>query len=187
LPGYEAKYPGLWPHSSILTAWRKFSLTMQAHPFRAGPRISPSGGREMRLMTLKTFEETIDERSAAIELVVTLIAREGREADLHDLRVLLINIMGLVRRDPGIESAADDLYAAAAALVKDSSLGHQPIARKLRLLKDARERFCARLPGAAERSGPKDDLRFQGLEAAYAVQLERSAADGETPPARSAA
>lgn len=140
-------------------------------------------------MTHKTFEETITERSAAIDLVVTLIAQEGGETDLHDLRVLLINIMGLVKRDPGIESAADDLYAAAAALVKDSSLGLQPIARKLRLLKDARERFCSRLPSAVERSGSGIEVRFHGLEAAYAVQLERSSTDpvGEGTSTRSVA
>lgn len=133
-------------------------------------------------MTLKTFEETITERSAAIELIVNLIAQKGGETDLHDLRVLLIDIMGLVRRNPGIESAADDLYAAAAALVKDNSLSLQPIARKLRLLKDARERFCCRLAGATERGGAGQELRFQGLEAAYAVQLERGTGIGESLP-----
>ena len=126
-------------------------------------------------MIPKTFEETIRERIEAVELVVTVIAQEGREASLHDLRVLLINVMGLLKRNPGIESAADDLYAAAAALVTDSSVGSQPIARKLRLLRDARDRFCARLPTATERTGAGAELRFQGLEAAYAIQLERGA------------
>ena len=126
-------------------------------------------------MIPKTFEETIRERIEAVELVVTVIAQEGREASLHDLRVLLINVMGLLKRNPGIESAADDLYAAAAALVTDSSVGSQPIARKLRLLRDARDRFCARLPSAAERTGAGAEMRFQGLEAAYAIQLERGA------------
>ncbi|WP_230533832.1 hypothetical protein [Microvirga roseola] len=124
-------------------------------------------------MTHKTFAENVEERSAAIELVVTLILQEGREAGLHDLRVLLIDVMGLMKRDPGLESAADDLYAAAAALVKDSSSGLQPIARKLRLLKDARERFCSRLSDVGSRSGSEGEPRFKGLEAAYAVQLER--------------
>jgi len=131
---------------------------------------------EMAPMNPKTFEETIRERIDAVELVVTLIAQEGKESGLHDLRVLLINVMGLLKRNPGIESAADDLYAAAAAVVNDSSLGSQPMARKLRLLRDARERFCSRLPGAAERNGSGDELRYKGLEAAYAVQLERSVA-----------
>ena len=126
-------------------------------------------------MTSKTFEETIRERIEAVELIVSVIAQEGREANLHDLRVLLINVMGLLKRNPGIESAADDLYAAASALVTDSSVGAQPLARKLRLLRDARDRFCARLPGAAERNGPGEQMRFQGLEAAYAIQLERGA------------
>jgi len=140
-------------------------------------------------MTPKTFEETIRERIEAVEVVVTLIAQEGRENDLHDLRVLLINIMGLLKRDPGIESAADDLYAAAAAHVKDSSAGLQPMARKLRLLKDARERFCSRLPGAVARCGAVEEPRYHGLEAAYAVQLERSSTKNEENafPARSVA
>ncbi len=138
-------------------------------------------------MTQKTFEETINDRSATIELVVNLIAQEGRDADLHDLRVLLINVMEMVKRNPGIEWAADDLYAAARAVVKDSALGSQPIARKLRLLNDARERFCCRLAGAVERFGAEEKLRFQGLEAAYAVQLERSSAQPDDLLVRSVA
>jgi hypothetical protein len=129
-------------------------------------------------MTSKTFEETIRERIEAVELVVALIAQEGREASLHDLRVLLINVMGLLKRNPGIESAADDLYAAASAVVIDSPLGSQPMARKLRLLRAAKQRFCSRLPGAAERNGPGEEMRFHGLAAAYAVQLERGGALG---------
>jgi hypothetical protein len=136
-------------------------------------------------MTLKTFNETIRERVEALELIVTVIAQEGREANLHDLRVLLINVMSLLKRNPGIESAADDLYAAAFALVTDSSVGSQPLARKLRLLRDARDRFCARLPGAAERNGPGEEMRFQGLEAAYAIQLERGAVSGIAEPVTS--
>jgi hypothetical protein len=44
----------------------------------------------------------------------------------------------------------------------------------LRFLRDARERFCSRLPGAASRIGPEEEVRLPGLAAAYAVQLERS-------------
>lgn len=131
-------------------------------------------------MAQKDFAEAIQERREAIELIVSLIAQEGRrEASLRDLRVLLIDVMGSLKRDPGIESAADDLYAAAAALVKDSGYGQQPAARKLRLLRDARDRFCGRLPAVSER-GVAEEKQLKGLEAAYAVQLERlSAEDGE--------
>ncbi len=125
-------------------------------------------------MTDKTFAETIGERIAAIELVTSLIAQEGRGSSLRDLRVLLINIMSLLKRDPGIEAAADDLYAAAAVVVSDISAGAQPGARRLRFLRDARERFCSRLPGVANRRGPQEEPRLQGLEAVYAVQLVRS-------------
>jgi hypothetical protein len=129
-------------------------------------------------MAHKTFEETINERREAIELVLSYIAQHGGESSLHDLRVLLIDIMGMLKRDPGIEFAADDLYAAAATLVKGSVGGSHPSPRQFRLFRDARERFCQRLPVAAEQ-GASDERRLQGLEAAYAVQLERLSAGEE--------
>ena len=122
-------------------------------------------------MTHKTFAETIEDRLELIELVVAAIAQGSRGDDLRDLRILLIDLMGLLKRDPGIEAAADDLYAAATALVTDSTAKSQPLARKLRLLKDARQRFSSRLTGAAERIGPQERKGLQGLAALYAAHI----------------
>ena len=113
---------------------------------------------------------------------MNLIAQAGRGDDLHDLRVLLINTMSLLKRDPGIEAAVDDLYASAAVLVQDASTGIPPSARSLRLLLSASDRFSARLSTAAERIGPEPEMRLKGLEAAYAVQLERFSMKAELDP-----
>lgn len=130
-------------------------------------------------MTDESFEKTIRERIAAIELVTESIVGQGRDADLHDLRVLLINTMSLMKRDPGVEAAIDDLYAAAKAIVRDAALGVHPVPRNVRCLRSAHARFSERVPVVAGLSEPDDSLRFRGLEAAYAVQLERTSE--ETP------
>ncbi|HZH12082.1 MAG TPA: hypothetical protein VEZ24_17155 [Microvirga sp.] len=125
-------------------------------------------------MTDESFEKTIRERIAAVELVIDSIAGQGRETDLHDLRVLLINTMSLMKRDPGVEAAIDDLYAAAKAIVRDAAFGVHPVPRNVRFLRSALTRFSERVPVVAGLSEPDDSLRFRGLEAAYAVQLERT-------------
>jgi hypothetical protein len=125
-------------------------------------------------MLHKTFAETIDERLRAIGWLVDCLELDPTRDDLRDLRILLIDVTGLLRRDPGIEAAADDLYAAAAALVTDNMIGAQPIARKQRLLRDARQRLCGRLNGAAERIGPQE-LGLKGFAAFQAAQMSRRA------------
>jgi hypothetical protein len=132
-------------------------------------------------MTDNTIAQTISERIGAVRVVVNLIAQTGRGDHLNDLRVLLINTMSLLKRDPGIEAAVDDLYAAAAVLVKDASAGIQPSARSLRLLLSSSDRFCGRLMTAADRNGPEPEVRLKGLEAAYAVQLERHSVNLSEP------
>ncbi len=127
-------------------------------------------------MTDTSFAETIRERIAGIELVVDAIAGHGKETDLRDLRVLLINTMSLMKRDPGVEAAVDDLYAAARAVMKDAAVGVHPVPRNVRCMRSALTRFTERVPVVAGLSEPDDSLRFRGLEAAYAVQLERSSA-----------
>jgi hypothetical protein len=64
------------------------------------------------------------------------------------LRQLLIDLMVLLERDPGIEAAAADLFATASALVRDTAAGHQPGPRHLRLFREARVRFRERLVAA---------------------------------------
>ncbi len=102
-------------------------------------------------MTFKIPAEAVDEKLSLIAPVVVRMEQGGGSADLRDLGQLLIDTMGLFQRNPGIEAAADDVYAAAAALVADSTVRSQPIVRKLRLFKEAHVRFRNRLVGAAER------------------------------------
>ncbi len=133
-------------------------------------------------MADSTIAQTINERIEAVKKVVNLIAQAGRGDDLHDLRVLLINTMSMLKRDPGIEAAVDDLYASADALVKDASAGSPPNARSLRLLLSALDRFCGRLTAAVDRIVPEPEMRLKGLEAAYAVQLERFSMNADLDP-----
>lgn len=126
-------------------------------------------------MARKNFAETIGERIAATELVVDAICQQGGEVHLHDLRVLLINTMSLLARDPGVEAAVDDLYAAASAIVRDASVGSHPVPRNIRFLRSALVRFTERVPALLGEEGTNDSMRLRGLDAAYAVQLERSA------------
>jgi hypothetical protein len=130
---------------------------------------------EVTAMTHTSFPETINERLAAIELVVVRIARAGDQSDLPDLRVLLIDVMGLLKRNPGVEAAADDLYAAAAAVAMDAHVDWQPATRKRRLLTDASLRFCDRARRAAEEGEPEDSLILRGIAALYAAQVAHRA------------
>jgi len=120
-------------------------------------------------MPYKIFAQAIRERLERMEPILSRIEQEGSEADLHNLRLLLIEVISLLERDPGIEAAVDDLYAAAAALVRDSYVASQPLARKLRLLRDARQRFCARLMGIAKRAGSEDQMRLQVFSSVLAA------------------
>ena len=161
---------------------RKDWLTIRAHAeIRESQRISRTADRG-RLMTESALAQTINQRIEAVKKVVNLLVQAGRADDLHDLRVLLINTMSLLKRDPGTEAAVDDLYAAAAVLVTDASSGTPPSARSLRILLSASDRFCNRLAAAMERIEPEPELRFKGLEAAYAVQLERFSMDADLDP-----
>jgi hypothetical protein len=119
----------------------------------------------------KALTQIIDERLELIEALITRIDQAGAESDLKDLQLLLLDTIGLLRRDPGIEAAAEDLFAAAAALVSDRTTNASPIARKLRLFHSAHQRLKERLAGAAERVGPQERPRLQGLAALYATQF----------------
>ncbi len=87
-----------------------------------------------------------------IERALASIEQGGGQPKLRSLQKLLqellINCMRLLERNPGIEAAASDLYAAASALVTDSTQNAQPLARKLRLFREARLRFRQRLAAA---------------------------------------
>lgn len=103
-------------------------------------------------MTHNISDDILHDKLTTIEQVLEGIEKGGGAVHLRDLSSLLIHVMGMVERDPGLEAAADDLYAAAHGVVRDSHVDAQPLARKLRLLRDSRQRFRNRLFGAVERS-----------------------------------
>ena len=109
-------------------------------------------------MTFKVLADAVDEKLAAIALLLAQVEQGGGTVDLPKLARHLMDAMRLFQRNPGIRAAADDLYVATAALVADSRPRSQPTARQLRLFKEAHRRFTSRLTGAAERVGPYEYL-----------------------------
>ncbi len=109
-------------------------------------------------MTFKILTDAVDEKLAVVATVLRTIEQGGQTVDLRDLATHLVRALRLFERNPGIEAAADDLYAAAAVLVGENTKLSQPTARGRRLLKDAHVRFCSRLEAAADRVGPYEYL-----------------------------
>ncbi len=103
-------------------------------------------------MTETSFTDTIKEKLAFISPTVKAIDFGGDEAYLHELQTLLrqhlASLVVLFERDPGLDAATTDLYAAAAAVVNDITMASQPLARKRRLLKEAQARFQERISTA---------------------------------------
>ena len=95
-------------------------------------------------MTPNGFVAAREDLLVRVERAAANIEQGERENDLHDLRLALIDILGLIERDPGIEAATDDLYEAAAAFLAEVTAG-TPLARPLRLLREARLRYRERL------------------------------------------
>jgi hypothetical protein len=103
-------------------------------------------------MTETSFTDTIEEKLAFTSPTVKAIDFGGDQAYLRELRSLLrqrlASLVVLFERDPGLDAATADLYAAAAAVVNDTTAASQPLARKRRLLKEAQARFQARISTA---------------------------------------
>jgi hypothetical protein len=103
-------------------------------------------------MTHPTFAAKLDEMLELLERALTAIQQGGGPAEMHHLQKLLGELLSsclrLVERNPGIEAAAADLYAAVSAIVRDSGVGAQPYRKKQRLFREARQRFRDRLAGA---------------------------------------
>ncbi len=129
-------------------------------------------------MSDNTFSAALDVRIEALKVVLNRIAESGGTSCVSDLRVLLLSVLSLVNRDPGLEQAADDVAAAATVVARSRLGGDAPDTRSLRLFASFRDRLLARLDSATGR-GEGENVRFRGLEAAYAVQLER---DGGVAP-----
>ncbi|KLK93624.1 hypothetical protein AA309_08195 [Microvirga vignae] len=106
-------------------------------------------------MTDKNLDEAIAEKLNLIAPTLKAIQAGGEQAYLGDLQTLLrknlASLLALFERDPGLDAATADLYAAAAAIVKDVTAASQPYARKRRLLKEAQMRFEERIALARPR------------------------------------
>ncbi len=106
-------------------------------------------------MTEKTLTEAIEEKLNLIAPTLKAIQAGGEQAYLGDLLTLLrknlASLLSLFERDPGLDAATADLYAAAAAFVRDVAAASQPYARKRRLLKEAQVRFEERIALAKPR------------------------------------
>jgi hypothetical protein len=103
-------------------------------------------------MAEKSFTDSVEEKLALIAPTVKAIEFGGDQSYLCELQMLLrqhlANLVILFERDPGLDAATTDLYAAAAAVVNDTTTASQPLARKHRLLKEAQTRFQERISTA---------------------------------------
>jgi len=108
----------------------------------------------------RSFRIATDELLGSMgELIARIEHGDGPEAALRELWATLLGLTTMVARDPGIRLAADDLYAAATALVLDRSLElARADVRCRRLLKEAHARLRDRLATAkpSNQSGLSD-------------------------------
>jgi hypothetical protein len=124
-------------------------------------------------MTHDSLVATLHDRVDLVSRLLVRIECEGCRSSLGDLRVLLLNMIGTLARDPGIETAVEDLYEAAAVIVAERSAGIALSQRRRRLMRDAHRRLRERLDGASETIGRSEPLGLQGLAALYAAQIAR--------------
>jgi hypothetical protein len=96
-------------------------------------------------MANSNLSRLLEEKIVQIEAIVAAIASDGESSSLRELRHVLLGLSGMLPRDPGIEMASDDVYAAGAMVVSDSLSGTRPYSRKQRLLASAGARLIARL------------------------------------------
>ena len=105
-----------------------------------------------RMMAPGTFFDVTGQAPGLIEAALEGLERGGNEGELANLqsvlRQLLIDLMHLLERDPGIEAAAADLYDATSVLIRDTAAGSQRSSRTLRVFRDSRARFRDRLVAA---------------------------------------
>ncbi len=88
----------------------------------------------------RSLRDALDETLGFVERALDRIRNsDSAEAELHNVRAYLVNILDLVERDPGIEAASDDLYQVAAVLAQGTDKGTS------RLLNEALLRFRERL------------------------------------------
>lgn len=107
------------------------------------------------------FRAATEDWLSVVGLAIARIEQgDDAGAALRELRGLLVELEGMVARDPGIRMAADDLGAAATAMVASRSAASALVdVRCRRLLREANARLRDRL--ASARPGAK--ARLPGL------------------------
>ena len=85
----------------------------------------------------QTFAAAIQETLEYVERALARLEQgDGAAAEVHNIRAYLVNTLELTKRDPGIEAAADDLYATATAFVAGQGIqSNVPSARERRVLR----------------------------------------------------
>jgi hypothetical protein len=93
--------------------------------------------------------EAIQEKKNLIAAALKALQSGGDENYLRELLALLQrNLSSLLvtfERNPGLDAATTDLFAAASAVVNDMHAAVQPLARKRRLMREAQDRFDERV------------------------------------------
>ncbi len=110
-------------------------------------------------MTQPVDPQPVSELTAVVSRILSAIEGGGGEMNLRDLQRRLVDLVVSIKPNPGVTAAAEDLFAAAAAMVKDGVLHSQPEARKRRLLRDARRRFEERIVGTQHAWAELQDVR----------------------------
>jgi hypothetical protein len=110
----------------------------------------------------QSFAATMQDTLEYVERALARIEKgDGAETEVHNIRAYLVNTLELTERDPGVEAAADDLYATAAAFAAGHGQpDHSPERRDRRLLREAFLRLRDKLADA----GPSEKARSMGLE-----------------------
>lgn len=121
-----------------------------------GRRLSPL--RWQQPMAFMISIKRVNEQLGMIERVLSGIEKGGGAIHIRDLASLLVDLISVLERDPGLEAAADDLHAAAERVMRDSHVGAQPHAKKQRLLREAHLRFCSRLAAAMRRLEQQEQI-----------------------------
>ena len=118
-----------------------------ADPASTGPELS--------------FRAATEDWLSIVGLAISRIEQgNGAETALRELRALLLELEGMVARDPGLRMEADDLNNAATAVVASRSATSALVdVRCRRLLREANTRLRDRLASAR----PSAKARFSGL------------------------
>jgi hypothetical protein len=100
-------------------------------------------------MTPELRDEIVSKRIVGIDSALIQISQDhDAKGAAVTIRAHLIDLLGLLDRNPGLDAASDDLYKSVMAIVEASAHGSGAEDRQVRLLAEAYARYRDRL-GAA--------------------------------------